>query len=239
MKILISGSSGLIGRSLVSVLMNEGHKVIKLVRSSSISTKDAVSIDYENKNYKLSDFEDFDAVIHLAGENIVGRWTKKKKQRIIKSRTDTTRLLVDIFKTVLRPPSHFLCASAIGIYGHINSVMVDEYSNLLGSGFLPELARDWEEEAGRAKDFGARVVNLRIGLVLDKEGGTLSKMLIPFKLGLGGCIGGGRQTWSWISIEDIVSSIKFILNNNKLGFRVFFPVQPIAFNSTMPKSFAN
>lgn len=216
MKILISGSSGLIGRSLVSALMNEGHKVIKLVRSRSVSTKDAVFIDYENKSYELSDFEGFDAVIHLAGESIVGRWTERKKNQITKSRIYTTRLLVDIFKKVLRPPSHFLCASAIGIYGHADSVMVDEDSSLLGSGFLIELARNWEEEAHRAEDFGARVVNLRIGLVLGKEGGTLSKMLLPFKLGLGGRIGGGRQMWSWISIDDMVSSIKFALNNNKI-----------------------
>lgn len=215
MKILISGSSGLIGRSLVGSLMNEGHKVIKLVRSASRSAKDAVFIDYENKSYELSEFEGFDAVIHLAGEGIVGRWTKRKKKEIVKSRIDTTRLLVDIFKKVSQPPNHFLCASAIGIYGHTKSVIADEDSSL-GSGFLPKLARDWEEEAGHARDFGARVVNLRIGLVLDKKDGALSKMLTPFRFGLGGCIGDGSQSWSWISIDDIVSSISFILDNDRI-----------------------
>jgi len=216
MRILISGSTGLIGRSLTTALMDEDHKVVKLVRPTSKPSKDTVFIDYENRNYELSDFEGFDSVIHLAGESIVSRWTERKKREIVKSRVDTTRLLVDIFKKVSDPPRHFLCASAIGIYKTTEPVMVDEYSSLSGSGFLVKLARDWEEEAGSARDFGARVVNLRIGLVLDKRGGTLSKMLLPFSLGLGGHIGSGEQIWNWISINDIVSSIKFVLNNDKI-----------------------
>ncbi len=216
MRILISGSSGLIGRSLVTALTDEGHEVIKLARSASRSSRDTVFIDYENENYELSDFEGFDSVIHLAGENIVSRWTERKKRRIVKSRVDTTRLLADIFKKVSDPPGHFLCASAIGIYSPAGSVMADERSELSGSGFLAGLARDWEAAAGRARELGARVVNLRIGLVLDKRGGALSKMLLPFSLGLGGHIGSGEQIWSWISIDDIVSSIKFVLKNDKI-----------------------
>jgi len=215
MKILISGTSGLIGRNLTRYLSEQGHEIIRLVRFSSDSSSDAVFIDYENKDYELSEFEDYDAVIHLAGENIVGRWTEEKKRKLVSSRIDTTRLLVGIFKEVKNPPKHFLCASAIGIYGDTGDISVSESSEI-GSGFLPELAANWEKEANKAGNFNARVVNLRIGLVLDTNDGALSKMLTPFKLGLGGNIGDGKQYWSWISIDDIVSSINFIICNHEI-----------------------
>ncbi|MGI9534683.1 MAG: TIGR01777 family oxidoreductase [Thermodesulfobacteriota bacterium] len=212
MKILISGTSGLIGRNLSKNLKDEGHEITRLVRFLSKSDENTVFIDYENKRFELSEFESFDAVIHLAGENIVGRWTEAKKRKLIKSRIDTTRLLIEIYKNVKNPPKHFLCASAVGIYGNTGDITVDEDSEL-GSGFLPNLASSWENEANQASDFNARVVNLRIGLVLDKNDGALSKMLTPFKFGLGGNVGDGSQYWSWISIKDVVNSINYILNN--------------------------
>ena len=215
MKILISGSSGLIGRKLLNSLSNEGHEITRLVRAVQQAPGNTVLIDYENKEFEPSEFEGFDAVVHLAGENIVGRWTETKKRKLVTSRIDTTKLLVEIFNSVSSPPRHFLCASAIGIYGNTGDMTIDEDSDL-GSGFLPELADSWEKEANRAEDFGARVVNLRIGLVLDKSGGALSKMLTPFNFGLGGNVGDGKQYWSWISINDLISSIIFILNNDTI-----------------------
>lgn len=215
MRILISGSSGLIGRNLINGLLKDGHEVTRLVRNASKSTENTVLIDYENEKYELSNFEGFDTVVHLAGENIAGRWTETKKRNIAKSRIDTTRLLINIFKNVNNPTKHFLCASAIGIYGNTGETVIDETSDL-GSGFLPNLADRWEKEANCAADFGARVVNLRIGLVLDKNDGALSKMLTPFKFGLGGNVGDGKQYWSWISINDVVSSIIFIINNQNI-----------------------
>ncbi|MGI9533366.1 MAG: TIGR01777 family oxidoreductase [Thermodesulfobacteriota bacterium] len=215
MRILISGSSGLIGKNLIKNLIKNGHEVTRLVRYASTSSKNIVLIDYDNEKFNLSEFDNFDAVIHLAGENIVGRWSEKKKNNLLKSRINTTRLLVSIFKNVKNPPTHFLCASAVGIYGNTGDVTVNE-NDEPGNGFLPNLAINWEKEANNAKGFGARVVNLRIGLVLDKYDGALSKMLTPFKFGLGGNIGDGNQYWSWISIHDIVSSIMFILNNNQI-----------------------
>ena len=216
MKILLSGKSGLIGRNLSKHLANEGHEITGLVRDISKSGEKTVFIDYENKVYELPDFENFDAVIHLAGENIVGRWTETKKRNLVKSRIDTTRLLIEIFNKVKNPPKHFLCASAVGIYGNSGDITVDEASET-GSGFLPDLANSWENEANRAREFNARVVNLRIGLVLDRNDGALAKMLTPFKLGLGGNVGDGSQYWSWISINDIVSSIEFILKNDVIS----------------------
>ena len=213
---MLSGASGLIGRNLTKRLKDEGHEITGLVRFPSKTSENKVFIDYKNRNYELSDFEDYDAVIHLAGENIVGRWNDVKKRNLVRSRIDTTGLLIEIFKNVNNPPKHFLCASAVGIYGDSGELTVDETSDI-GSGFLPNLAVNWEKEAKHANEFGARVVNLRIGLVLDKNDGALSKMLTPFKLGLGGNIGDGKQYWSWISINDVVSSINFILNNSEIS----------------------
>ena len=215
MRVLISGSSGLIGSKLVKHLKAKGHDPVRLVRSKSPATGESVFIDYENEDFNIGDFEGFDAAVHLAGENIVGRWTKSKRERIRNSRIDTTRLLVNIFKNTSSPPKDFICASAVGIYGSTGNRELDEDSPP-GKGFLPELAVDWETEAGIAGEFAKRVVNLRIGLVLAKEGGALEKMLTPFKLGLGGNIGKGTQYWSWISIDDIVNSIEYILLNQSI-----------------------
>ena len=215
MRVLVSGSSGLIGSNLINHLQAKGHDPVKLVRSKSVSSAGSVYIDYENEDFNIGDFEGFDAVVHLAGENIVGRWTKSKRERLRSSRIDTTRLLVSILKKTNAPPKVFMCASAIGIYGSTGNREIDEDSPH-GYGFLPELAVDWEREAGIAEEFAQRVVKLRIGLVLAKNGGALEKMLTPFKFGLGGNIGNGKQYWSWISIDDIVNSIEYILLNQTI-----------------------
>jgi len=174
-----------------------------------------VSIYYHRQHHEQSAFEGFDAVIHLAGENAAGRWNEEKKKKLVQSRVDTTRTLVDIFSRLTAPPRIFLCASAIGIHGDTGQREVDENTGP-GCGFLAELAINWEAQANRAKDLGIRVVNLRFGLVLSVKGGSLAKMLLPFNLGLGGHLGDGKQIWSWISMDDVIASIRFILRHENL-----------------------
>nr|NIP29159.1 TIGR01777 family protein [Candidatus Dadabacteria bacterium]NIQ15068.1 TIGR01777 family protein [Candidatus Dadabacteria bacterium] len=150
------------------------------------------------------------------GENIVGRWTENKKQIIRDSRVESTKILVKRFSELKKPPKCFICASAIGYYGNKGSEELDENSGP-DTGFLPEICIDWEKEANKSNDLGIRVVNLRIGVVLSSNGGALGKMLTPFKLGLGGMVGDGKQYWSWVSIDDMSRIIKFAAENNNIS----------------------
>ena len=163
----------------------------------------------------------YDAIIHLSGENIAGRWTEQKKRRIRDSRVFSTDFLSRALAKVDKKPNTFICASAIGYYGNRGDEVLTEES-LSGDGFFPELCREWEFATEPASDAGFRVVNLRTGIVLSREGGALKPMLLPFKLGLGGRIGDGSQYWSWIHVADFVSAVHHILSD--VGERASSPV---------------
>jgi uncharacterized protein (TIGR01777 family) len=201
MKVMISGSSGLIGSALSKSLRSDGHIVVRLPRT------------YEES----IDFSDVDVVVHLAGENIAaGRWTPDKKRRIEVSRVDGTRQLAEQLAGSPAKPSVFICASAIGFYGHRGDALLDEDSQA-GDGFLPTVCKQWEAASRPAEEAGIRTVRIRTGIVLSTEGGALKKMLPPFKIGLGGTLGNGHQYMSWISLADVVQIICFLIDTDSIS----------------------
>jgi uncharacterized protein (TIGR01777 family) len=207
MKIAITGATGLIGRQLIRYAKAGGHDVIRLVRRRSKEPQDR-QWNPERGNLDASVLADIDAVIHLAGENIgSGRWTKSKKQRIRDSRVDSTKLLATTMAAMEKPPQALICASAIGFYGERGDEILTEDSPP-ATGFLPDVCKDRETAADPCRH-KVRVVNLRVGIVLSPEGGALAKMLLPFKLGLGGIIGSGDQYWSWVTIHDAAKAFLF------------------------------
>jgi len=220
-RILISGASGLIGQALATSLELGGAEVVRLVRNVAQSPKrDVGKIPWdplvEGVSPHPSEVSGFYAVIHLAGESIAGRWTEKKKRAIRESRVRGTRNLAAALANSEPKPHVFLCASAIGFYGDGGEeVLTEDTPN--GKGFLPEVCHEWEEASQTARQAGIRTVNLRTGLVLSAKGGALSKMLIPFKLGLGGRIGSGKQWWSWIHLDDMVGAVHHIVQTESLS----------------------
>ncbi|MBS1255135.1 MAG: Epimerase family protein [Deltaproteobacteria bacterium] len=214
MKVLITGSSGLIGAALTDSLEQEGHEVVRLWCRNFV--KDSPDWNPENEIINLEKIRDINAVVHLAGENIAdGRWSEKKKDRILSSRVKGTKLLAKYFAKADKKPEVFISASAVGYYGDRGEVIVDEASSA-GRGFLADVCVQWEEASNAANEAGIRVANVRFGTVLSTAGGALKKMLLPFKLGAGGVIGSGEQYMSWISINDAVNIIQHILNNDSL-----------------------
>jgi uncharacterized protein (TIGR01777 family) len=217
MKILITGATGLVGTALAPVLAAKGHEVFKLVRKAPTSAGE-IRWDPEStvSDGELQRFADFDAVIHLAGDNVASEnWNDDKKRRIRESRTVGTKNLVDALRRCGAPPKVFVSASAVGFYGNRGDEILTEESDS-GEGFLPEVSRDWESESRKAGDFGARVVMLRIGIILAKDGGALEKMLTPFKFGIGGVVGSGKQYMSWITLQDVVNAFVFAVENDAL-----------------------
>jgi uncharacterized protein (TIGR01777 family) len=215
MRILLTGSSGLIGHALLTFLAADGHKVVCLIRSQTPTGGRHISWDPDAGTINAGDLEDFDAVVHLAGEAIVGRWTPKKKARILESRVKGTRLLCETLARVRDRPLVLVSASAIGYYGDRGDKVLNEESSA-GSLFLSEVAQAWEAATEAAKRHGIRVVNLRIGFVLSKAGGGLATMLSPFKLGMGGRVGSGRQYLSWIAIDDVVGAVSHAILSDSL-----------------------
>lgn len=205
-RVLISGSSGLIGRALSDSLRSSGVQVMSLVRpgSGGPGPPRAVAWDPRSDQIDAAALEGFDAVVHLAGENVVsGRWTDDKKHRIVTSRVGGTQLLARALAATSARPRVLVAASAVGFYGDRGDEWLDEDS-AQGTGFLADLCGRWEAAAGPAEDAGIRVVHLRFGIVLASSGGALDRMLTPFRLGLGGRFGTGRQFMSWITIQDAV-----------------------------------
>jgi len=215
MKIIISGSSGLIGSATMAFLSNRGHTVSRLVRKTSIVDNRSLLWPESPNPSECIALEGFDAVIHLAGETIARRWTKAKKQRIRNSRILGTRKLCQSFSHLRYPPKTMICASAIGFYGDRSDEILTEQS-YPGDGFLAQVCQEWEQETQIAVQAGIRVVNLRLGVVLTPDGGALARMLFPFWLGIGGVIGGGTQYISWISLDDVLGAISYILATETL-----------------------
>lgn len=212
-RILISGASGLIGSALVSSLESHGCKVTRLVRRETGGVNE---VRWDPMHAVPPDLvSGFDTIIHLSGESVAGRWTAKKKKRIRDSRIVSTQDLSNALTKAATPPKTFICASAIGYYGSRGDEILNEESPS-GTGFLAEVCREWEAATEVAAHAGIRSVNLRIGLVLSPNGGALKQMLLPFRLGLGGKIGSGRQWWSWIHGEDLVCAVHHILQNESL-----------------------
>jgi uncharacterized protein (TIGR01777 family) len=209
--VAVTGSSGFLGSALVSSLAAAGHRVIPLVRREVRPGEDALHWDPVSGAIASPGPAIADAVVHLAGESIAGgRWTAAKKQRIRESRVDATRRLTETLTRLAKPPAVLVCASAIGYYGSRGDEILSEES-APGVGFLADVGREWEAATATASARGIRVVNLRIGVVLSPAGGALAKMLTPFRLGLGGVIGGGAQWMSWIALDDAIGALRHAL----------------------------
>jgi uncharacterized protein (TIGR01777 family) len=214
MKIAVSGSTGLIGQALVPLLTSGGHTVLRLVRRDAATGE--IAWHPEQGVLDPNALVGVDGVVHLAGENIAGRWTAAKKERIRKSRVAGTTFLAERMAACPKPPKVLVCASAIGIYGNRGDQELDEQSPA-ASDFLAEVCTAWEAAAEPARKKGIRVVHLRFGIVLSARGGALRKMLLPFQLGMGGPIGSGRQFMSWVALDDVVGAIQHALSQESLS----------------------
>lgn len=218
MKVLITGSSGLVGQPLAEKLEEAGHETIRLVRDVQDASHTIVLWNPSSSSIvNPQRLEGLDAVIHLAGESIAqGRWTPDKKLRIRNSRVQGTGLLASTLASLEVKPRVFLCASAIGYYGDQGAHICTETS-ACGETFLSGVCRDWESATHAAAEAGIRTAQLRFGMILSSRGGALPKMLPPFRLGLGGPVGSGRQYWSWISLDDAVNAILYLLDSDLRG----------------------
>ena len=215
MKVLVTGATGTIGRAICERLAAEGHSIVVLSRRPEnarvVPGAQAFRWDAEREVPPVEAWAGVDAVVHLAGEPVAGaRWTDEQKRRIRDSRVLGTRHLIDGMKALANPPRVLVSASAVGYYGNRGDAQLDE-SSAPGEGYLVDVCREWERQSERAREFGVRVVLLRIGVVLSKTGGALEKMLLPFKLGLGGRLGSGRQWFPWIHLDDIVGIVQHAL----------------------------
>ena len=215
--ILMSGASGVVGSALIPFFTTGGHRVTRLVRRSELEDENNRFWDPQKGIIDLQDSDEFNVVIHLSGEHIgQGRWTLEKKKKIIESRHVTTALIARSITKLKKPPRAFLCASAIGYYGHRgNAVMTEE--NECGADFISNVCDEWEQAALPALDKGIRTVFLRIGVVLSPVGGALQRLLPSFKIGLGGKVGSGEQYMSWISMDDLIGTVYHAMNDDQLS----------------------
>jgi uncharacterized protein (TIGR01777 family) len=217
MKILITGASGLVGTAATDGLRAGGHTVDHFVRPGREAAAGDVRWDPSAATMDLAAMEGADAIIHLCGASIAdGRWTTERKRILRGSRLGPTRVLVDAMAKLERKPRVFLAASATGYYGDRGDEVLTEAS-ANGSDFLSQLTRDWEAESLRAQLFGIRTVLLRFGVILSTHGGALPKMVTPFKFGLGGRLGSGRQWMSWVALEDVVGAIGAALADERFA----------------------
>ena len=217
MRILITGASGLIGKALQKSFEAKGYDLLLASRKEPKSS-DEIQWDPDAgfADDDLPRLEGLGAVVHLAGESISGlRWTDEKKKAIRDSRIHGTRTMIEAFARLEAKPEVFISASAIGFYGDRGDDEMTETSSA-GDTFLSGIAKEWESEARRAEDMGIRTVLLRNGVVLSKDGGALGTMLTPFKLGIGGVIGSGKQWMSWVSLDDVVGAVSFAIENEKV-----------------------
>jgi uncharacterized protein (TIGR01777 family) len=216
-RILISGASGLVGSVLVPSLKAGGTRVVRLARPGGPSVGEDERVEWDPaRSIDPDRVSGFHAVIHLAGESIVGRWTAAKKARICDSRILPTNNLAQALAHSKQKPGVLISASAIGYYGNRgDEILIEESSG--GSGFAADLAREWEAATAPAARAGIRTVQMRIGIVMSQHGGALKKMLPPFKMGVGGRVGVGRQWMSWIDVQDVAGAIHHILRTDSLS----------------------
>jgi uncharacterized protein len=212
-RVLLSGASGLIGSALLPLLEGHGYSVVRLVRKPASGERQILWDPM--KPIAPEPVSGFHAVIHLAGESIGGRWTRAKKARIRDSRVEGTRHLAQALAGAREKPAVFISSSAIGYYGERGNEVLNERSSP-GTGFLSDVCREWEKAAQTASIAGIRTIRLRTGIVLSPKDGALGKMLMPFKMGVGGRIGDGQQWMSWIDINDMVGAIHHILKTDLL-----------------------
>ncbi len=211
MHVLVSGSTGLVGSALVPFLTTGGHRVTRLVRTPPRPGMAEVQWQPDAGCLDAAAFDGVDAVVHLAGENLAtGRWNTEKKARIRDGRVQGTRTLCEALAQLPNPPGVLVSASAIGYYGDRGADLLHEGSPA-GQDFLAEVCRAWEEATEPAVQCGIRVVPLRLGMVLSPAGGALATMLLPFQIGLGGTLGTGQQSMSWIALDDVLGAIHHAL----------------------------
>lgn len=218
-RILVSGSSGLVGKALVNKLIERGDDVYTLVRDKNLASDKSI---YWNPGTHTIDNDHLakikpEVVVHLAGEPIIGRWNEAKRQRILDSRVIGTRLIAETIAKLDKQPKKMVCASAVGIYGNKGEQLVSEQTSTPGEGFLAQVVEEWEQAALPAKECGICVSHLRMGAVLSAEGGALKKQLKPFKLGLGGPIGSGMQWMPWVGIDEVINMFCFAIDNDLDG----------------------
>ena len=229
MRVAVTGSSGLIGTALVESLASDGIRAVRLVRRPP-ENQDEIEWNPAAGRIDGAALEGVDAVVHLAGAGIAdGRWSENRKRLIRDSRVAGTRLLAETLAGLERKPEVLVSASAVGYYGDRGDEPLDERAPR-GDGFLAEVCDAWEEAAGPAAEAGVRVVHPRIGFVLSGRGGGLPKMLLPFRLGMGGRIGSGRQQVSWISLDDLVAILRFVIAREEIAGPV---------NAVSPRPVAN
>jgi hypothetical protein len=235
-RILVSGVSGPIGAALLPSLRTAGYSVVRLVRGPA--TGDEQIAWDPSKPLAPETVSGFDAVIHLAGESIFGRWTAAKKRKIRDSRVAGTLNLAQALAQAEERPKVFVCGSAIGYYGNRGDESLSEESSP-GSGFLAEVCQQWEEATTPAVQADIRTAHLRTGIVLSTNGGALKAMLLPFKLGLGGRTGDGRQWMSWIDVQDMVGAIHHILKNDLIQGSVNMVAPKPVTNTEFAKTLAS
>ncbi len=236
MKILISGSSGLVGSALVSFLTSRGHQITRLVRAPVSNKNSEIIWDPRQGLKDVHLLEGIDGVIHLAGENLAsGRWTPERRKIIRESRIVGTQTLTSTLAKLSNKPKFLFSASAVGYYGDEGDEILTEESPS-GTTFLAKLCQDWEEATSEAQSHGIRVVHMRFGMILSSAGGALAKMLPPFQWGMGGVLGSGKQWMSWITLEDALRAIEHLLAHEPLRgpINVVSP-QPVT-NSEFTKS---
>lgn len=237
-KIIITGATGLIGRKLSVELIKEGNKVTIVSRSIDKARKlipnayDYIKWDYEKEIANFVNGQD--VIIHLMGENIMAkRWTNEHKKSVFESRVNSTKKLIEGISLANVKPSVFIHSSAIGFYG-IGNFEADE-ETIKGKGFLSDVVDAWEKEAAKVEQVAVRRVSIRLGIVLDKNDGALKRMILPFKLFIGGPLGIGNQWFPWVSIDDVVSIFKFTINNSEISGAV----NAVSPNIVSMKEFAN
>ena len=242
MRVLVSGSTGLVGSAVVGELRNSEDEIVRLVRKSTDfgegepaqePADEQVQWDPESGELDAAGLEGLDAVVHLAGQNIAaGRWNADMKRRISESRVEGTKLLCETLASLDNKPKVLVCASAIGIYGDRGEAILDESSEPSDS-FLANVCRDWESATKPAREAGIRVVLLRSGVVISSQRGALEKMLKPFRFCVGGVVGGGQQWWSWIALDDVAGVVRFAIENESLAG----PVNTVSPNAVTNRDF--
>jgi uncharacterized protein len=235
MKIVVSGAHGLVGSALITALRRDGHELFSLVRSAPKSDSE-IEWNPERGLASPNRLEGMDAVVHLAGESIAeGRWSEEKKRRILDSRVKGTTVLSEALAGLAHPPGALICASAIGYYGNRGDELLTEASPP-GTDFLSKVCFEWERATQAAADKQIRVVKARFGIILSKDGGALAKMLTPFRMGVGGRVGDGKQWMSWIALDDVIEGLKFIITKDDFRGPVNFVAPSPVTNAEFTKS---